>query len=159
MTTTMSQTREHLEWEAFQMVSNLGPEDLTTLELAALIGFSMPHMLDGSSPRRRETGHFSGSCQKRWRGRNERTGTGFIASDKNPGGRGDGRSCGWYRWCGPDASTDTGIRHTDAYGADGRGPAKPAADLRRPAAGLRRELEPRHGNLGLPGNLNGLTAV
>jgi hypothetical protein len=38
MTTTMSQTREHLEWEAFQMVSNLGPEDLTTLELAALIG-------------------------------------------------------------------------------------------------------------------------
>lgn len=30
--------RPHLEWEACQMVSNLSPQDLTTLELASLIG-------------------------------------------------------------------------------------------------------------------------
>lgn len=30
--------RAHLEWEAFEMLSRLSPDDLTTPELAALIG-------------------------------------------------------------------------------------------------------------------------
>jgi hypothetical protein len=32
-----SQMRPHLKWEASQMVSHLTPDDLTTLELAALV--------------------------------------------------------------------------------------------------------------------------
>ena len=50
----------------------------------------------------------------------------------------------------PDTSTITGLRHSRSGRADRRRSEKLAANLRRAAAGVRRELVTRHWKLGIP---------